>query len=104
MKYIYRIFHVFSETQIATLRVSSQVVGRDFPHLTHGTIPFLHKRGCYLQGTLWLSLQQPCLFSPQRSIPSEISSLALDDYESWVVPAGVPSALADIGGRVEANY
>ena len=25
-------------------------------------------------------------------------------YESWVVPAGVPSALADIGGRVEANY
>ena len=22
------------------------------------------------------------------------------DYESWVVPAGVPSALADIGGRV----
>ena len=26
------------------------------------------------------------------------------NYESWVVPAGVPSALADIGGRVEANY
>ena len=26
------------------------------------------------------------------------------DYESWVVPAGVPSALADIGGGVEANY
>ena len=25
-------------------------------------------------------------------------------YESWVVPAGVPSALADIGGGVEANY
>ncbi len=25
-------------------------------------------------------------------------------YESWVVPAGVPSALAAIGGRVEANY
>ena len=25
-------------------------------------------------------------------------------YESWVVPAGVPSALADIGGAVEANY
>ena len=24
-------------------------------------------------------------------------------YESWVVPAGVPSALAGIGGRVEAN-
>ena len=24
-------------------------------------------------------------------------------YESWVVPAGVPSALADIGGGVEAN-
>ena len=28
----------------------------------------------------------------------------LSDYESWVVPAGVPSALADIGGGVEANY
>ena len=27
-----------------------------------------------------------------------------DFYESWVVPAGVPSALADIGGGVEANY
>ena len=27
----------------------------------------------------------------------------LSDYESWVVPAGVPSALADIGGGVEAN-
>ena len=26
------------------------------------------------------------------------------NYESWVVPAGVPSALADIGGGVEANY
>ena len=26
------------------------------------------------------------------------------NYESWIVPAGVPSALADIGGRVEANY
>ena len=23
--------------------------------------------------------------------------------ESWVVPAGVPSAVADIGGRVSAN-
>ena len=27
----------------------------------------------------------------------------LADYGSWVVPAGVPSALAGIGGRVEAN-
>ena len=24
-------------------------------------------------------------------------------YESWVVPAGAPSALADIGGGVAAN-
>ena len=26
-----------------------------------------------------------------------------DYYESWVFPAGVPSALADIGGGVAAN-
>ena len=33
-----------------------------------------------------------------------VYSLCLDYYESWVVPAGVPYALADIGGGVEANY
>ena len=33
--------------------------------------------------------------------PCSVDSAA--NYESWVVPAGVPSALADIGRRVEAN-
>ena len=33
-----------------------------------------------------------------------VNYVLINCYESWVVPAGVPSALADIGGRVEANY
>ena len=34
----------------------------------------------------------------------EVTFVSIICYESWVVPAGVPSALADIGGGVEANY
>ncbi len=45
---------------------------------------------------------------PQTKVPGSEFETAKDVrtsfYESWVVPAGVPSALADIGGRVEANY
>ena len=38
-------------------------------------------------------------FEPRELFLCEKST----DYESWVVPAGVPSALADIGGGVGAN-
>ena len=39
-----------------------------------------------------------------QSIVAIVLVDSASNYESWVVPAGVPSALADIGGGVEANY
>ena len=48
----------------------------------------------------WLSLLDVTWEAPDRN-PMKV--LFNHYYESWVVPAGVPSALADIGGGVGAN-
>ena len=45
-------------------------------------------------------LKMPKLY---RCIPNHPKSHSFASYESWVVPAGVPSDLADIGGGVGAN-
>ena len=49
--------------------------------------------------------QRPVQASPKGQGIGSVTLFwdVLGCYESWVVPAGVPSALADIGGRVEAN-
>ena len=97
--------------------VLHEILSVDMPWLTVLDVVLVMSLTCigHLQGALctctlgeyrncYWCLRSACkCFSKQQS-QGKVWIHWIRCYESWVVPAGVPSALADTGGGVEANY